>query len=137
MNPQPKPIKRSTAKRKKHAVKHANIADVRAIVSDRDVDRCRVGSLLGQFGFNPSPFSNQRCELAHIDARGMGGNPDLSRDTPENTLLLRVGVHQGRRSHHSGHLRIRPLTTLGANGPCCFEFYEKLPKEIKSDDSSY
>jgi hypothetical protein len=131
----PKPIKRSTAKRKKTAAKNANISAVRDRVEELDGEQCRIEHLLNRFGF--VRVSCERLELAHLKGRQMGGNPTLDRDTPENTMLVSASLHQGPRSMHSGHLRIRPLTTLGTRGPCGFEFFEKFPREIKSDDPSY
>jgi hypothetical protein len=126
-----KPVKRSTVKRKKHAVKVANIGAVRDEVEQRDGERCRIIALLEKFGFRFAfGVAYGRIDLAHVAGRGMGGNPDLSRDTAENTLLAFSGLHTGPRSFHSGHLKIRALTDKGANGPCCFEFYEKLPSEL-------
>ena len=132
MSAQPKPVKRSTLKSRKTKVKSTNIAAVREQVEQRDGETCRITATLRRFGFLHQTIWG-RLELAHMDARGMGGNPDLSRDTPENTILIIAGLHQGSRSHHSGHLKIGPLTDQGANGPCCFEFYEQLPTEVRRD----
>ena len=126
----PKPIKRSTVKRKRKAVKVANIVDVYAEVEQRDGECCRVTRLLNKFGFS-ARYQFGRLELAHVEGRKMGGNPDLTRDTTENTLLLFASLHQGPRSHHSGHLKIRALTDKGTDGPVCVEFYEQLPTEIR------
>jgi len=126
-----KPLKRSTVKTHQREAKNANIAAVRDEVEQRDGERCRVIALLEKFGFRFAfGVAYGRIDLAHVDGRGMGGNPDLSRDTAENTLLTFSGLHTGPRSFHSGHLKVRPLTDNGANGPCCFEFYEKLPSEL-------
>lgn len=128
MNPCPKPVKRSTVKRRKRVAKNANIAQVRRDVMDRD-GLCRLMALLYKFGIPPQFIFAP--ELAHLKARGMGGNPDLSRDTTANTIWLTKHLHTGARSHHSGHLQIRPLTDRGADGPVCFELYEQLPTEAK------
>lgn len=128
-----KPVKRSTSKRKRHAAKVANIKTVRDEVMERDGEMCRVVRLLIQFGVLPGSYIVSvppLLELAHIDARGMGGNPDLSRDTAENTIMAAHQFHRGTRSLHSGHLKVRALTNRGMNGPVCFEFYEKLPSEL-------
>lgn len=130
MHAQPKPIKRATRKARMVKAKNLNIADVRSDVEERDGERCRISALLAKFGFYVSGLCEGRLELAHVAGRGMGGNPDLSRDTTANTLLVRVGLHQGVRGMHSGHLKVRALTGAGADGPCCFEFYEVLPTEL-------
>jgi len=119
-NPQPKPVKRRTVKAKRKAVKRANIADVRWRVLRRELSSCRVPHCL-----------YLTVELAHLRARGMGGNPDLSRDTTANTIACCKWHHRGNRSLHSGHIKVRALTYEGADGPLCFEFYEQLPTEIK------
>lgn len=95
-----------------------NTKAVREAVYLRD-DTCRVPWCEGW----------QVCEMAHLDAKGMGGDRGI-RTTTDNCMVLCSEHHQGPRSHHSGHLKIRPLTANGADGPCCFEFYEKLPSEI-------
>lgn len=128
---QPKPIKHSTVKRKRKVRKTANIKSVREQVFDRD-EICRLVKLLVLFGFAPEllPSYGVWVELAHQDARGLGGNPDLSRDTTANTFLLSQFLHTGPRSHHSKHLKVRALTDRGMDGPVCFELYEKLPTEL-------
>lgn len=127
MNPQPKPIKRSTLKARRRLRKRTNIGTVYERVFDREDERCRIGRLMERFGFDALW---DRLELAHIDARGMGGNPSLSRDTTQNTIIATRLLHQGPYSLHSGYLKVRPLTEKGADGPCCFEFYEALPTQL-------
>ena len=126
----PKPVKRSTLKRRKRTAKNTNIADVRAKVEQRDGERCRLETLLGHFGFVRGSW--ERLELAHIAARGMGGNPDLSRDTTENTVLVRASLHQGGKySMHGEMVTVEALTERGANGPIAVTFYEQSPKAVK------
>ena len=126
-NPQPKPVKRRTVKRQRKAAKHANIAAVRELAMDAD-DGCRVSHALLQFGFAFVRIGP--LELAHKTGRGMGGRSSV--DTADNTLIVNRWLHRtGTRSMHSGHLKVRPLTDKGTRGPCCFEFYEQLPTEIK------
>ena len=61
----------------------------------------------------------------------MGGNPDLSRDAIENTLLASWDLHNGgRHSMHGGLIKVEPLTDKGTRGPIAVTFYEKLPSEI-------
>lgn len=131
----PKPEKVRTSKRKKRAAKNVNIRDVRCEVADREMFECRFYLLLERFGMTMqyTHMTDGLCELAHLDDRGMGGNPDLSRDTTENTILLARLFHQGPFSKHSGHLKVRALTDKGADGPLCFEIYEQLPTEISYD----
>lgn len=130
-NARPKPIKRRTAKAQRRKIKAANIMAVRDLVEVRDGEQCRVGAVLRRFGYQSSAYGIEgRLELAHVRARGLGGNPDLSRDTTENTLLMAARLHRGQWSHHSGHLKIEALTDSGTNGPIAITFYEKLPSEL-------
>ncbi len=69
-----------------------------------------------------------RCEFAksgmvihaaHLVHRGAGGNPSLSRTTPENVVALCARHHQ---LLDLGHVRIECLTDKGASGPCAWYF---------------
>lgn len=122
----PKPVKRSTVKAKQRRRKGTNIGTVRERVFDRDAT-CRLVRALGKAGAGVLFYHLYAVsELAHVVGRGQGGA-----DTTQNTLRLAKGFHQGPFSHHSGHIKIRPLTERGADGPCCFEIYETLPTEIR------
>jgi hypothetical protein len=123
-------VTRKTLKRRRHAVKVANIADVRERVEQRDGESCRITRLLRRFGFDfPIP---ERLELAHVAARGMGGNPNLSRDITANTLLVRHSLHQGRKHTMHGELiKVEALTDRGTDGPIAVTFYEESPKAAK------
>lgn len=58
-----------------------------------------------------------RIEVAHGKAKGMGGDHG-ERSTADNMSCLDFLTHQGERSIHSGHKRVRPLNKkLGHNGP--------------------
>lgn len=129
----PKGPTRKTLKRRRKTAKNANIADVRTAVERRDSETCRITRLLKKFGFTHQVIWG-RLELAHIAARGMGGNPDLSRDTPENTVLVIAGLHQGGKyTMHGEYVQVEALTDAGANGPIKVTFYEKLPSEISGE----
>jgi hypothetical protein len=127
----PKPIKRRTVKAKRDKAKAANIGLVREAVFERDGEMCRIPHCMTHKAKLHAPFFGV-LELAHIDARGMGGNPDLTRDTTANTICCCAGHHQrfGKESLHSGYIKVRALTDKGADGPLCFEFYERLPTEL-------
>ena len=119
-------VTRKTLKRRRKAVKTQNIGDVREQVEALDGEVCRIAKLLARFGFMRVPT---RLELAHVDARGMGGNPDLSRDTVENTLLVSWDLHNGGRySIHGECIAIQLLTERGTRGPVAVTFYEQSPK---------
>lgn len=87
----------------------------------RDADCCRMPWCRR---FSPPGYDN---ELAHLEAKGMGGNPDDSRNTTANTICCCKDCHRGPRSLHSGHLKWRFLTDQGADGPMAFTWCEKLP----------
>lgn len=61
-------------------------------------------------------------EVAHLEHKGPGGNPDGTRSVRSKMILLCQNHHQGRTSLHSKDLRIVPLTEQGTDGPCKFEF---------------
>lgn len=60
-------------------------------------------------------------EMAHVAAKGMGGTPDGRRNDPRNLITLDIERHRtGRKSLHSGDLKIVALTEDGTRGPCEF-----------------
>lgn len=123
-------VTRKTLKRRRHTLKVENIADVREQVEDRDGEYCRITRLLHRFGFDFA--MPERLELAHVAARGMGGNPDLSRDITSNTMLVRHSLHQGRKHTMHGELiKVEALTDRGTDGPVAVTFYEESPKTAK------
>jgi hypothetical protein len=68
----------------------------------------------------------QPMDGAHLDAKGMGGNPKGDRHDPRNIITLCREVHRtGRKSLHSGDRRITPLTEDGTRGPCLFEMTDE------------
>jgi hypothetical protein len=59
-----------------------------------------------------------RLEVAHADHKGMGGNPEGDRSTPDRMILLCTHRHQdGAVSLHKGTLWAKPLTPAGYDGP--------------------
>lgn len=62
-----------------------------------------------------------RVDAAHLDDKGMGGDPKLIRTQTSTVMRICVQHHTGPESLHSGDLRIVPLTDRGADGPCQFE----------------
>lgn len=114
----PKPIKRSTQKRKDDAVDAANTSDVRAEVFERESHCCRI----------PWCRTALNLEFVHLKAKGMGGNPTMSRTTRQLTICGCNRCHQGVRSLHTGHIKWRFLSDAGADGPMAFEWCERLPK---------
>jgi hypothetical protein len=60
-------------------------------------------------------------EAMHWKAKGMGGNPDGSRNTRKNLITGCPDVHQGPTSLHAGKKRIVPLTPALMDGPVAYE----------------
>jgi hypothetical protein len=67
---------------------------------------------------------NVRNEVAHLDAKGAGGDHGI-RTRADRMMLLCFLAHQGETSLHSGDRKIVPLTDAGTDG-CC-EFYLRHP----------
>jgi len=114
-----KPLKRSTTKAHQRKAQNANTRAVREAVFARD-DTCRIPWCEGW----------QVVEMAHLDAKGMGGDPVGARTTTANCICCCPLHHQSARSLHSGHIKYTFLTDKGADGPMAFTFYEKLPSEL-------
>ena len=55
-------------------------------------------------------------EVAHITAKGMGGDHG-TRSTTANMVLVCAGVHRGSVSMHSGGVKVEALSDAGADGP--------------------
>ena len=81
-------------------------------VRRRDRGRCRWPSC-EHMVYRPP------LEVAHLDAKGMGGDHGI-RSRSDQMILLCQSHHRGSTSLHSGDLRIRPLTDRGTDGPCAF-----------------
>lgn len=61
-----------------------------------------------------------RLEVAHLDAKGMGGDHGTV-STADRLILLDYLTHQGGTSSLEQHGRkIESLTERGTNGPCAF-----------------
>jgi hypothetical protein len=68
-----------------------------------------------------------RLEVAHLDAKGMGGDHGTV-SGPDQMILLDFLTHQsGPRSLEQHGKRIDPITAQGTNGPC--EFWAKDENE--------
>jgi hypothetical protein len=61
-----------------------------------------------------------RLEVAHVVAKGMGGDHG-TRSTADQMMLLDYLTHQGGGDSVEQHgRRIEPLTAAGTDGPCAF-----------------
>ncbi len=105
-------VSKARAARRRITVAHEMIA--KAEVRIRDNYTCRVPGC---------DDPTRHIEVAHLEDKGMGGDPKGLRSTPDKMLVLCREHHQGRRSVHSGHLVILPLDkTLGTNYSCYFHW---------------
>jgi hypothetical protein len=113
-NASPKPGKGSSliARVARQKATRAHEAKEKAKVRARD-KRCRWPECKNCRDYSP------RLEVAHLDAKGMGGDHGM-RTTADRMMLLCYLQHQGVVSLHSGDLRIETLTPKGTNGPCRF-----------------
>jgi ribosomal protein S14 len=59
-------------------------------------------------------------EVAHLSAKGAGGDPQTLRSKPELMIALCRNLHQGPGSLHAGDRKVLYLTKEKANGPCAF-----------------
>lgn len=61
-----------------------------------------------------------RLEVAHVRAKGMGGDGG-ERSTADQMILLDYLSHQGGNDSVEQHgRRVEPLTAAGTDGPCAF-----------------
>jgi hypothetical protein len=80
-------------------------------VKARDRNRCRV------------PGCRERGEWAHLNHRGMGGNPKGDKSTTAETLCLcRPHHREGPDSLDQGGMEVIPLTKAGCDGPLAFHW---------------
>jgi len=63
-----------------------------------------------------------RLEVAHIKAKGQGGDHGV-RSTADQMILLCFLSHQGSDGLERHERDVRPLTSAGTNGPC--EFWQR------------
>lgn len=62
-----------------------------------------------------------RLEVAHLTAKGMGGDPAMVRTSADRMILLDWLTHQAGTSSLEQHGKwIVPLTDRGTDGPCEF-----------------
>lgn len=61
-----------------------------------------------------------RAEGVHLDDKGMGGDHGV-RTTRDRMLRGCFIHHQGAKSIHSGHIRVKYLTDKGTDGPIALE----------------
>jgi hypothetical protein len=72
---------------------------------------CRTGAIRGD---------DAALEVAHLEDKGMGGDPLLIRSLPSTMILLCHYRHQGVEGEHSKLLEIERLTPSGTDGACAF-----------------
>lgn len=116
LTPQPKPPRGEyrAEKQAKRAHSKASERAEKEKVRRRDIAACK--------GYCRWPGCKVRTylEVSHCQHKSMGGNPTNDRSVSELMILLCQPHHRGSFSVDSGDLEIRPLTSLGMNGPCDF-----------------
>ena len=102
------------AKHARRTSREGDERDAKAEAKRADGGRCRW----------PGCDCRQRrlpLEMAHVEAKGMGGTPDGRRNDPRNLITFDIETHRtGRKSLHSGDRKVVPLTEDGTRGPCEF-----------------
>ena len=109
----PKP-RRSVKTRRANKARHnaQKARRIKAAVKVADGGTCRWAGCETP----PDTFWGQ-LEVAHLQAAGMGGDPQLRRMVPENLITLCRWHHQGPHGLHSGQATIDPVTEQGTRGP--------------------
>lgn len=115
---QPKPIKGSgwLAIRQRKAKQKATENAIMAAVKGRDGRTCR-------FPKCEHMPKKPRLETAHMEHRGLGGNPKGDR-TQSHKLITFCFIHHGLFDR--GLIEVDAVTAKGTDGPCAF--YEKHPE---------
>lgn len=114
-------VKGPTATRRAQKARAVTLGEAKAKRVVRARDRvcrwpgCDCGELYGYWS---------ALEVAHLDDKGMGGDPQLLRSVPDRMILLCRWNHTGPFGLHSGRARIHVLTDAGTYGPCAF--YRRL-----------
>lgn len=112
--PQPKPAKGSALieRRERRAEVEAYEEGEKRAVRLRD-KRCRWPHCANCKAFTP------RLEVAHVIAKGMGGDHSL-KSSRDQMVLIDYLTHQGRDGLEQHGRKIEPLTDQGTDGPCAF-----------------
>lgn len=73
--------------------------------------------------FPKCKWNELRVECAHLEHRGMGGNPALDRTQRHKLITLCIRHHD---IFDTGDIDIAPVTSRGTDGPVAF--YEREPE---------
>lgn len=112
MNPVPKP-ERVIDKVRRHIQRRA-----RTSAEDAIMRRVRREDRYCRFPLCGCGRLKLPLEVAHLEHRGMGGNPSLARTTPENLILLCRPRHRAHKfALDKKTIRCVSLTEAGARGP--------------------
>lgn len=84
-------------------------------------DACRDRDMYCRFPLCGCGKHKLPLESAHLQHKGMGGNPKEDRSAPEKLITLCNARHRRLAiSMHAGTLRVTPLTNAGSAGPCSY-----------------
>jgi hypothetical protein len=116
-----KPVPGETRRRKARTAALILLKKTEAKV--RDHFRCRFPGCTVQ--------GREFVEAAHLVDAGMGGRPSVSSSRSDyvtlcNPLAPGGGHHRGRRSVHSTHVEMRPLSAAGGDGRMALWTRERL-----------
>lgn len=103
--PAPKP---PTPQQRRSRVKEGLILLAKTAAKVRDFFRCQFPGC--------TVSGRHNVEAAHLEDAGMGGRFSVSNHQRCYVTLCRAH-HQGRRSVHTTHIEVRPLTADGGDGP--------------------
>lgn len=115
----PKPVpgeydlERKRVKRERKAIEDGITAEAKR----RDKNTCRWPNC---------KFTGLRIETAHLEHRGMGGNPSLDRTERHKLIALCLRHHAMFDRKTTTDINIEPVTDRGTDGPCAF--YETHPE---------
>jgi len=110
----PKPLKGEYRLEQKKNARHRKAIEEKVMAEAKRRDR-------GLCRWTGCEFKDLRVEAAHLEHRGMGGNPALDRTERHKLIALCVRHHQ--LFDHT-KIDVVPIEPRGADGPC--EFYTRM-----------
>lgn len=102
----------------------------RATKEDSEKDKVRKADSYCRFPSCGCRKFRLALHVAHLEHKGMGGNPAGDRSEQALMILLCSARHRENIiALDRGTLRIRPLTAAGTRGPCAFDIaWDAIPK---------
>jgi hypothetical protein len=94
----------------------------KAVVAFEEAEKAKVRKRDKRCRWPHCQFCKQykpRLEVAHVIAKGMGGDHSL-KSSADQMMLLDYLTHQGPHGLERHQRKIESLTDLGTDGPCAF-----------------